>query len=78
MYEINPNCLLPYSHPDYEAPTADDVSALKRDCSWTGAKIAALVGVDGRTVRRWLGADRPIPYATWRLLCILAGVDESG
>lgn len=43
----------------------------------SGAQVGALVGVDGRTVRRWLAPDgqdghRAMPYAAWYTLCARA------
>lgn len=39
----------------------------------TIATFADLVGVSGRTVRRWMGDDNDIPYAAWAVLCEEAG-----
>ena len=74
--DINPNSLLPFFHPNYQPPSADELRAVMKAQGWTGAKTAALVGVDSRTVRRWTGNERPVPYSAWRLLIIYAGLDK--
>ncbi len=58
----------------YEAPTPEQVREAFK--GYTGAEIAAMLGVDPRTVRRWMQEDgasgaREIPYAAWRLFLIL-------
>lgn len=30
----------------------------------------------GRTVRRWIGGETPIPYAVWCMMCAQAGLGE--
>ena len=74
--EINPKSQLPFSHPDYQTPTFEALRVVMKSQGWTGAKVAALVGVDSRTVRRWTGNERPIPYSAWRLLLIYGGLDR--
>lgn len=76
MTDIKQQSLKPFYHPDYQAPTTEELRGLMKDCGWTGAKVGALVGVDSRTVRRWTGGERPIPYSAWRLLLLHAGVVE--
>ena len=74
--EINPKSQLPFYHPDYQPPTFEALRVVMKSQGWTGAKVAALVGVDSRTVRRWTGNERPVPYSAWRLLLIYAGLDH--
>ena len=31
----------------------------------SGAQAGALLGVDGRTVRKWTGNERAMPYSAW-------------
>ena len=74
--EINPNSQLPFYHPNYQFPTFEELRVVMKSQGWTGAKVAALVGVDSRTVRRWTGNERPVPYSAWRLLLIYAKLDR--
>ena len=76
--------LLRFADPDYEAPTAMDVRALKEVSGKTAQELCDLVGVeDKRSWRRWQqrpgepGA-RQIPYAVWRLLLIELGSLDLG
>lgn len=58
----------------YVQPTAKEVRGVLSAGGLTGSAAGALVGVDGRTIRKWTGDERPIPFAAWRLLCIYAGL----
>jgi len=40
----------------------------------TGSVVGQLLGVDPRTVRKWIGGEREIPYSAWRLLLLHAGL----
>lgn len=82
-------CCLPFSHPNYEPPTPDQVSYLVKACGWSQREVALIAGVGhdpkkgSTTVRKWRApADKPehrqIPYAAWRLLLIYAGVVVAG
>jgi hypothetical protein len=67
--------LLRYGEPDYQAPTWQDVRNLVKSSGMTGEQIAQLVGVAGRTVRKWQSPPdtsnhAPIPYSAWRLLLL--------
>lgn len=72
--EIRQGCLLPYSDPRYEPPNAEEIRAAIKHGNLTGAAAGELVGVNGRTVRKWTGAEREIPYSAWRLLLICVGL----
>lgn len=47
---------------EYQPPTPEELRAIMRSLDLTGAGAGTLVGVDSRTVRRWLGGDRRMPY----------------
>ena len=74
--DINPAAMLPFYNPEYQVPSSDEIRALLKSQGWTGARAAAIVGVDSRTIRRWTGGESPIPYSCWRLLLINAGLAE--
>lgn len=41
----------------------------------SGATLAAVCGVDSRSWRKWVGAERSMPLAAWRLLLEVSKVD---
>ena len=66
-----------FDSPLYTQPSWEDVRAVIERISLTGSQVAALVGVQARTVRKWTSPPEtsnhaPIPYAAWRLLLIAA------
>ena len=72
--EIRHGCRLPFADPNYQAPTSDEIRAALKHGGMTGAGAGALLGVGGRTVRKWTGGERDIPYSAWRLLLISIGL----
>ncbi len=65
---IRPETLLEFSDPQYLDPSPTELRTLLSRANLTGAKAGDLVGVNGRTIRKWTGGERAIPYAAWRLL----------
>lgn len=55
-------------------PTGDEIKAALSMAAWTGVELSRRVGVDDRTVRRWTGGEKPIPYAVWCVLCVEANL----
>jgi len=47
----------------YLPPTGAELRALLRRWELTGAVAAELVGCHPRTVRKWAGDERPMPFA---------------
>lgn len=72
---INPDVIAPYS-PSWTAPTPDDIRAVLKAGNLTGSAAANLVGVDSRTIRKWTGGERAIPYAAFALLLSVVGCGE--
>ncbi len=82
------DCMLPYNHPSYKAPTPEDVRRVIEGGKLSHEDIAALLGIAyttkfrSSTIRRWysLSKDsfRQIPYPTWRLLLIYTGAVRAG
>ena len=81
----NRPCSLPAADPAYKKPTPEELAALIKIAGWSQNDVAKLTGVSynpqkgSPTVRRWKAPEdkkdhRDIPYATWRLLLIAAGV----
>lgn len=79
--QLNPNSLYRSVDVRYEAPTFEDVRALKALSGETGSGLASRLGVDPRAWRRWAAppesaSAQAIPYPAWRLLLIELGVVE--
>lgn len=49
-------------------PTRKRLHELKARHALTGREIAEIVGVNARTVRRWLEGRTPMPYVSWMWL----------
>lgn len=58
---------------DYTPPTGAELRELLTRWSLTGAAAGTLVGVDGRTVRKWTGEERAMPFAALYTLAHRAG-----
>jgi hypothetical protein len=72
---INQEALYPFADPRYRPPTPEDVRAVLRVLGWTGREAAKRLGLGkkgDRTVRRWTGGERKIPYAAWRFMLLAA------
>ena len=52
----------------YSPPTGTELRVLLRRWSLTGRAAGALVDVDSRTVRRWTGDERAMPFASLYVL----------
>ncbi|PLR29053.1 transcriptional regulator [Chimaeribacter californicus] len=71
---IRPETLEAFS-PDWPIPTAEEVAkVIEQGGRLSSPKIARLVGVNDRTVRRWLDGTRTINYAQWSVLVARAGL----
>lgn len=72
---INTEALFPAADVRYRPPTPEDVRAVLRVLGWTGKAAATTLGLGkkgDRTVRRWTGGERSIPYAAWRFMLLAA------
>ena len=69
---------LPFGDPRYQAPTTDEIRLALSKSGLTGSAAGELLGVTGRTVRKWTGGEREIPYSAWRLLLIETGMALEG
>ena len=63
---FRPETLLKYDQ-GWIPPNTDELREAKRKSAKTGAELGTMFGVDGRTIRKWIGGERKIPYAAWRL-----------
>jgi hypothetical protein len=74
-YQYRKAYLKPFSK-GYIPPTSSEVREEFSD--FTGSEISTMLGVDARTIRRWIQDEndsgyRAIPYPAWRLFLILTG-----
>ena len=78
--EIRQACLVPFSDPGYIEPTPDEIREAVRRSGLSGSAAGQLLGVNGRTIRKWIGGERDMPYSAWRLLLIEIGLarDSAG
>lgn len=54
-------------------PTGDEIKSALRHAGLSAESFSKIIGVEGRTVRRWTNDEVLIPYASWCLLCLEAG-----
>ena len=66
-YKMQPGAGVMFVAED-EKPSADGLRRLLKEKGLTGSQAAQIVGVNGRTIRKWTGGERAIPSAAWRLL----------
>ena len=65
---------LPFSDDRYQAPTPEEIRAAIAHGNYTGSQAGEILGVTGRTVRKWTGGEREMPYSAWRLLLLDVGL----
>ncbi len=65
-------CLTPLR--GWVAPQGVEIKAALQLAGWSGEEYARQIGVDGRTVRRWVGDEKTIPYTAWCVLAVQAGL----
>ena len=65
--KVREETLLKYDE-GWLVPTGDEMRQVKTMSGKTGAELAKMVGVDGRTIRKWIGNETKIPYSAWRIL----------
>jgi len=72
---VRPECLQPAEM--WTQATGDEVREMLRITGLTGKAAANYLGLrkeGGRTIRRWVSEENPIPYAAWAMLCDRAGL----
>jgi len=58
------------------APSPDEFRDFLKDNGLTGSKAGAVVGLNGRQIRRYTGGDAKVPYAVWYTLNMkVAGIE---
>jgi len=59
---------LPVPSPDKWQHDPERLRELLRERGLSGAAAGALIGVDSRTIRKWTGGERSMPYSAWYCL----------
>lgn len=73
--EIRLETRLPFADARYVSPSTDEIREVVRRLGLTSAQAADRVGVSShRKMREYLGGQRDLSYAAWRLLLIGAGL----
>ena len=72
---IRPSTIMGYGD-DWEAPTGEEIKTILKLAELSGSQAGLLVGVNSRTIRKWTGEEREIPYAAWSLLVDAAGCGQ--
>lgn len=69
--ELRPEVLVPWQ--SWERPTPAELKAVASAVG-SGSELARLLGVSGRTVRKWIGGADSVPYSAWCVMCYEAGL----
>jgi hypothetical protein len=74
MTTIRSECLVPHKF-NWEHPTSAEMDEVLRLAGLTVTQACQALGLkDERLMRKWVSAQTVIPYASWALLCELAGL----
>jgi DNA-binding transcriptional regulator YiaG len=68
---IRPDKLLEYISSSY-SPSPDEIRDALKHAGLTGSNAGDLLGVSGRTVRKWTGGDQKMPHSAWLTLLVYA------
>lgn len=58
---------------NWACPTGEEIKSALSHASLNAESFSKIIGVEGRTVRRWANDEVKIPYGSWCLLCLEAG-----
>jgi len=72
---IRPSALTAYSA-EWDHPSPTEIKIAMQAAGWRAVDFHKAIGVNDRTVRRWLSGDKPMAYATWCVLCSQAGYGD--
>ena len=74
MTTIRSECLVPHKL-NWEHPTSAEMEEVLHLAGLTITQACQVLDVkDERLMRKWVSAQTAIPYASWALLCELAGL----
>lgn len=72
--EVRRETRLPFSDDSYQEPKPGEIRAVLKQANLTGSAAGVLLGVNGRTIRKWTGGEQAMPYSAWRLLLLTTGI----
>lgn len=55
-------------------PTPDEIRSMLEALGISQEGLGRLLGINGRTVRRWVQGENEIAYSAWCVLCEEAGI----
>lgn len=70
--EIRPECLVSIAN-GWTPPLGLEIRAALKMAGTNAEEFSRRIGVDGRTVRRWVLEEKPMPFAPWYVLAKNAG-----
>ncbi|HGW4499657.1 helix-turn-helix domain-containing protein [Stutzerimonas nitrititolerans] len=77
--QIRPETLTPRRNPkEWPVPTGDEIRAALAIAGWSQTEFARRIGVDDRTVRRWILEEegKTIPFLAWSFLIARGGLAQ--
>ena len=72
--QVNKQCF--QSAQEWTAPTGEEIRSVLQKARLSAEAFSAIIGVEGRSVRRWTGDEVSIPYSAWCLLCLEADLSK--
>lgn len=69
--QIRPEALMPWQ--SWESPTPLELKVVASAVG-SGSELARLLGVSGRTIRKWIGGADNVPYSAWCIMCYECGL----
>lgn len=76
---IRPETLTPRANPkEWMTPTGNEIRAALAIAGWSQTEFARRIGVDDRTVRRWVLEEegKTIPFLAWSFLVAKSGLAQ--
>lgn len=70
-FPIEPDRLLEIISSDF-SPSPDDIRDALKHAGLTGSNAGNLLGVNGRTIRKWTGGEQRMPHSAWLTLLVYA------
>lgn len=72
--KIRPGCLTVAN--EWQPPSGEEIKAALSMAGWTAVEFSRRIYANDRTIRRWVGNEKPIPYAAWCVLCVEANLGQ--
>ena len=72
--DVNPACFSAFQ--SWQPPTAGELRYMLDKSGLGQTELSKIVGVDSRTVRRWVGGEVTVSYLSWCVICSYCGIEE--